>query len=66
MVMRLSDNHYYGALRHGPDENNSKATILIRYARTLIEPFTSFADMILRFAVDRSHQLRCRGVPAPT
>jgi len=45
-------NRYLGALRHGRDENEGKATELAKDARTLIKRFRRFEDMILRFATD--------------
>jgi transposase len=45
-------NRYLGALVHGSDENRGKASRLARDARTLINRFRRYEDMILRFATD--------------
>jgi transposase len=45
-------NRYLGALRLGRDENDGKATELVKDARILIKRFRRFEDMILRFATD--------------
>lgn len=53
MVARLR-NRYLGALAHGSDENRDKHTELAGNARTLINRFRRYEDMILRFATDLS------------
>jgi transposase len=45
-------NRYLGALRQGDDENHARRTTLAADARTLINRFRRYEDMILRFAVD--------------
>jgi transposase len=47
-------NHYLGALAHGEAENHGARTKLAEKARTLINRFRRFEDMILRFATDLS------------
>lgn len=47
-------NNYIGALSHGTDENRSTRTDLAATARTLINRFRRYEDMILRFATDLS------------
>jgi transposase len=47
-------NRYLGALAHGIDENRSHSSELAAKARTLIERFRRYEDMILRFATDLS------------
>src|ERR1700677_2679531 len=47
-------NHYLGALAHGTDENHGHSSELAAKARTLIERFRRYEDMILRFATDLS------------
>lgn len=45
-------NHYRGALARGRDDNQGKRGLLAAEARTLIQRFHRFEDMILRFATD--------------
>jgi transposase len=45
-------NRYLGALVHGRDENDRAGTQLAKDARTLINRFHRFEDMIMRFATD--------------
>jgi transposase len=47
-------NRYLGALAHGTDENRGHHSELAAKARTLIERFRRYEDMILRFATDLS------------
>lgn len=47
-------NRYLGALAHGGDENRGHSSELAAKARTLIERFRRYEDMILRFATDLS------------
>jgi transposase len=47
-------NRYLGALAHGTDENRGHSSELAAKARTLIERFRRYEDMILRFATDLS------------
>lgn len=47
-------NHYRGALARGDTDNQSKHTTLAGKARTLINRFRRYEDMILRFATDLS------------
>jgi transposase len=51
-VLAQIRNHYLGALAQGRDENHCGKTTLARDARTLINRFARFEDMILRFATD--------------
>jgi len=46
--------HYLGALAKGDAENQDANTTLTHKARTLINRFQRFEDMILRFATDLS------------
>jgi transposase len=46
--------HYHGALARGHDDNQGQHTTLADKARTLINRFRRFEDMILRFATDLS------------
>jgi transposase len=45
-------NHYLGAPAHGCNENRGKATALAIQARTLIDRFARYEDMICRFATN--------------
>jgi transposase len=47
-------NHYRGALARGDTDNRSEHTTLADKARTLINRFRRYEDMILRFATDLS------------
>jgi transposase len=47
-------NHYLGALARGDTENQREHTKLAAKARTLINRFRRYEDMILRFATDLS------------
>lgn len=47
-------NRYLGALAHGTDENRGHSSELATKARTLIQRFRRYEDMILRFATDLS------------
>lgn len=47
-------NHYQGALARGDTDNQGQHTTLADKARTLINRFRRYADMILRFATDLS------------
>jgi transposase len=47
-------NHYLGALAQGDTDNQRKHTKLAAKARTLINRFRRFEDMILRFTTDLS------------
>lgn len=47
-------NRYLGALTHGGDENRGHSSELATKARTLINRFRRYEDMILRFATDLS------------
>lgn len=51
-VLARIRNHYHGALARGRADNQGKRTSLVADARTLINRFTRFEDMILRFATD--------------
>src|SRR5262249_29228688 len=44
--------HYHGALARGDDDNQNQHTTLADKARTLINRFRRFEDMILRFVTD--------------
>ncbi|MDT7713966.1 MAG: hypothetical protein QOG46_2913 [Pseudonocardiales bacterium] len=46
--------HYQGAFARGHDDNQGQHTTLADKARTLINRFRRFEDMILRFATDLS------------
>jgi transposase len=45
-------NHYLGALAKGRTDNHGHRSTLTTQARRLIQRFTRYEDMILRFAVD--------------
>jgi transposase len=45
-------NHYLGALAKGRTDNHDHRSTLATQARKLIQRFTRYEDMILRFAVD--------------
>ncbi|HZD14525.1 MAG TPA: transposase, partial [Pseudonocardiaceae bacterium] len=47
-------NHYLGALARGDTDNQDQSSALADRARTLINRFRRFEDMILRFTVDLS------------
>jgi transposase len=47
-------NHYLGALARGDTDNRGQHTTLAAKARTLINRFRRYEDMILRFATDLS------------
>jgi transposase len=52
--LRTIRNHYLGALARGDTDNNGHHGPLADRARTLINRFRRFEDMILRFTVDLS------------
>jgi transposase len=52
--LRRIRNHYLGALARGDTDNHDQHTALAHQARTLINRFRRFEDMILRFTVDLS------------
>lgn len=47
-------NHYHGALARGDTDNHGEHSILADKARTLIDRFRRYEDMILRFSTDLS------------
>jgi transposase len=52
VVLEQIRNHYLGALAKGRTDNNDHRGTLAAQARGLIQRFTSYQDMILRFAID--------------
>jgi transposase len=52
IVLTQIRNHYLGALAKSRTDNHGHRSTLAAQARRLIQRFTRYEDMILRFAVD--------------